>query len=236
MSKQQIIRSISETVRFCIADGNTYLYAKCVPTVREDDKKMSIGGGNFTILLSTLATIEFLGTIDAILEGKSGDFWSAGEVQQLEKAKEKAKEQLKACTACEKYFSSFRLPRSGELEKRSGKCLQDFLRDTKHITGITDDLIKKISRIRNKLAHEFTPKIRGALGIDFVPGTDFVSLVLLYDQRDVACMSSNNEIGIDSNALNRKLEKLLGYITVKLNKTSEESDSIKKIGEYIERQ
>lgn len=233
MSKQQIIRSISETVRFCIADGNTYLYAKCVPTVREDDKKMPIGGGNFTILLSTLATIEFLGTIDAILEGESGDFWSAEEVRQLKEAKKQLK---KACTACEKYFSSIRLPKSGELKKGSGECLQVFLAATQHITGITDDLIEEIRRIRNKLAHEFTPKIRSALGIDFVPSTDFVSLVLLYDQRDVACMSSDNEIGIDSNALNRKLEKLLGYVTVKLNKTSEESDSIKKIGEYIERQ
>lgn len=236
MTKKEIIDEISKTVNFCMADGNTYLYAKCVSTVVQDDKKIPIGGGNFTVLLSTLATLEFLGTINAIIKGKSNDFWDVKETERLNKTQKRLKKMHKTEWIKNFVLRPFcNLPQTGTIKKSGISCLIDFLEETKGITGLNENEIKKIRTIRNKLAHEFTPKSISALGIGFMPGADFVSLILQYDKEDVFCLSSENRIGINSNALNRKLGKLLKYVVVKLDKLSgeKESEVINKIDRYL---
>lgn len=222
---KEIIDYISTIVDFCIADGNTYLYAKCVPTVREDNKKLPIGGGNFTVLLSTLATLEFLATIDAILKAKEEDFYSKEEIKEIEQKKDKFDDEL--------LKNLFLTPKTGRLKKGSGKIIREFIENTANLTGINKKDAGKIQTIRNKLAHEFTPKIRAALGVDFCPGSDFVSMALLHDERDVFCLSSEGSIGIDSNALNRKLKKLSKYVIEKLDTIPEKAEAVNRINRYI---
>lgn len=236
MTKEKIIDYISTIVDFCIADGNTYLYAKCVPTVREDSKKLSIGGGNFTVLLSTLATLEFLGTINSIINGKPDDFWSEKEIKYLEEIKKELREKYKSKKDPIKNFvlrPFNNIPAAETLKKGGGSCLINFLIETKEITGINQNEIAEIRKIRNKLVHEFTPKIRAALGVGFCPGSDFVSMALLHDERDVFCLSSEGSIGIDSNALNRKLKKLSKYVIEKFDKIPEKEKAMNGISRYI---
>lgn len=233
---KEIIDYISTIVDFCIADGNTYLYAKCVPTVREDNKKLSIGGGNFTVLLSTLATLEFLGTINSIIEGGPDDFWSDKEIKDLKEIKKELREKYKSKKEPIKNFALRpfnNIPAAETLKRSGGSCLIDFIKETKDIVKVNDDEIDKIRIIRNKLAHEFTPKIKAALGIGLCPGSDFVSMALLHDESDVFCLSSEGSIGIDSNALNRKLKKLSKYVIEKLDTIPEKEGTVNRINRYI---
>lgn len=237
MKKKNIIDHISTITNFCVADGNTYLYAKCVSTVLEDNKKLPIGGGNFTVLLATLATLEFLGTINAITKGSSGEFWNIEEIGVLESTKEELNNKYKDKSWLKDFvLRPFnQLPEVGSLKKSGIGCLIDFLKETKALTGLNDGQISEIRTIRNKLAHEFTPKTKAALGIDFVPGSDFLALALIHEQKDVYCLSTDNQIGINSNSLNRKLVKLLKYVIEKLTPISEESTAMQKISLYLEK-
>lgn len=221
-------------VNFCIADANTFLYAKCTLTIKQDSEKIPIGGGNFTVLLSTLAVLEFLGTVDAIIDSNNDNFYSENEISKLEQLK---KETLKKYADnflqeyLNKVFGSF--PKNGQIKIVSGKLLRNFLEKTNKITGVNKSEAGKLQSIRNKLAHEFTPKIISAAAIGPIPGADFINLILQYKNRDVFCLTKENTIGIDSNALNHKLNVLLKYILEKLEDCSK--DRIEKISNYIEK-
>lgn len=187
MSKEKTINYIKTIVNFCINDGNTYLYAKCTPTAKKDKEKFSLGGGNFTILLSTLATIEFLGQIDAIIDGKT------------------------------------------KKERNSlGKTFKNFIENTEKIIGIDKKDGERIWKIRNKLAHEFTPKIAAAIGMPFGVETDFENLFLNYHKFPIFDGHSDR---INSNVLNQRLKFLLEYILKKIDNCDDVK--IKKIEKYI---
>jgi len=226
MNKKEIIDYISMIINFCIADGNTYLYAKCVPTVEQDNKKIPIGGGNFTVLLSTLATLEFLATIEVIINAGADDFYSNDDIEKISNEKKKCDDSIKKLII---------VPKADSLKTGSGKRLREFLESTTNITGINKKDAGKIQSIRNKLAHEYTPKIISAAGLPFMPGIDFVNLTLQYRSRDVFCLTTENAIGIDSNALNHKLHGLLKYVIEKLESLNDES-KIKKLSQYITNQ
>lgn len=228
MNKEDIIDYISTIVNSCIADGNTYLYAKCSPTIEEDSQKVPIGGGNFTVLLSTVATLEFLATIDALIDAKDRDFYSEEEIKKIKKKKE----ELEKNTL---FKNLFRVPKEGDLKKGSGTIIREFIIKTSNLTGIDRKEAGKIQAIRNKLAHEFTPKIVPALGIPNAPGEDFVNLVSQYHNRPIFTLAEDNTIGIDSNALNHKLEVLLVYVIEKINRLSENDNKLLKVKNYIQK-
>lgn len=227
MTKDEIIRYVATIVNFCVADGNTYLYAKCSPTIEQDSKKVLIGGGNFTVLLSTLATIEFLATIDVIIKSKKEDFYTDGEINKINKKKK----ELLGDALLERCFL---VPKKGALKNNSGKNLRELIENTSCLTGISKKEAGKIQAIRNKLVHEFTPKIVSAAGIKNVPGADFVNLILNYKNTDVYCLASNHTIGLNSNALNHKLPVLLKYTIEKINDLDVNSEVLKKLADYIE--
>ena len=105
------------------------------------------------------------------------------------------------------------------------------MQKTKDITGLKKGEIKKLITIRNKLAHEFTPKIIPAASIPFSPGADFQILIRNYKLQDVYCLTNQNTIGIDSNALNHKLYYLLKYAIEKFDGLSD--GKIEKIRKYL---
>jgi hypothetical protein len=228
MNKKEIINYIEEIVGFCIADANTYLYVKCVSSVNKDRKKIDIGGGNFTILLSTLATLEFLGVINVVISGKDEDFFTKEDVEKIENFKKEFEEKYKN----DKFIKGVvkNTPEIGDLKDGSGKLLREFLEDEEvfEITGINKKDCGKLQCIRNKLAHEFTPKIIPALSVDFCPGHDFEKLISEQEEESVF---SNNEINV--NALNARLKKLLIYIVGKLERIEDKS-ALDKLSRYIE--
>ena len=228
MKKQEILNKIAETVRFSIADSNTYLYVKCIPGAEKAD----IGGGNFTVLLATLVCIEFLGTINAILDGDSTAFWSQDEIDEINTAKKKIKIISKKESVRNFLLAPFnRVPEEGNLIKGTRGCIGRFLKETKALTGLRKENIEKLCEVRNKLAHEFTPKIIPAAGIPFSPKADFQTLIRAYRRQDVFCLTTTGEIGIDSNALNQKLHYLLQYVIEKFEKADKEK--LKKIETYL---
>ncbi|GEM_PF-1685943 len=218
MTKEEIIKYISETVNYCIADGNTYLYAKCVPTFTEDNEKITIGGGNFTVLLSTLSCIEFLATINAILQAKEGEFYTADEIKHTREVKNSLEDSVK---------------KLGGLRKGTGEILRSFLEETSKLTGIDKKGAGDLQTVRNKLAHEFTPKIIPAAGIAPTPGADFVKIISGYKEKSVFCSTSKGA-GIDSNALNHKLSALLQYVTEGIEVLKPTDKKLKNISNYIQ--
>ena len=228
MNKQNIIDYVSTIVNFCVADGNTYLYAKCSLTFEQDARKVAIGGGNFTILLSTLASLEFLATIEFILSSSVSEFYTVDEIDEI---KADMQEKFAENTLLKKLFH---LPKEGDLKNGTGKVLRLFLEKTSTLTGINKEYAGKLQAIRNKLAHEFTPKTIAAAAIPPIPGADFVNIILKYQLLPVFTLTSQNAIGIDSNALNHKLKPLLQYIIEKIDALKETDGEIIRINKYIQ--
>ncbi|MCD6194726.1 hypothetical protein J7K05_00765 [bacterium] len=235
--KNKVSKKIAKIVSYSIADSNTFLYTKCVSTIEKDSREIPIGGGNFTVLLSTLATIEFLGTVNAIVESKEKDFWSKKEIKELEEAKIKITKLYRSRS--KKWITDFllrpfgQMPKEGELKVGTHKKIKKLLKATKRLTNLNDEEIEKLLRVRNSLVHEFTPKNIPAAGLPFMPKADFRSIVLFYQSRDVFALTRKNEIGIDSNALSHKLHYLLKYILEKIDKLDDKK--IQRIEKYLKR-
>lgn len=234
MDKKEINDYILTIVNFAIADANTYLYAKCVPTFNEDMKKSSLGGGNFTILLSTLATIEFLGTIYIYLENKSESFYSNNEIQKIKEAKSK----IKVLYENNNFIQDFLLrpfnpePMPGAIKVGSGKIIRQFLNKIRIKCGLNKKQVDKLVDVRNKLAHEFTPKIVPAVALPPMPGNNWVQLIANYKTRPIFIDKEDFGEVIDVNALNHKLYYFLEYVIEKFSENSDE-EIIERISKYI---
>ncbi|MDO8513097.1 MAG: hypothetical protein Q7S37_01200 [bacterium] len=223
MNKNDIVNEITTRVDFAIADSNTYLYAKCQPTLEADMNQVSIGGGNFNILLASVSVLDLLAQVNALVDGTEADFWQAKELLQI-------KEERKKIT--KKFQRYFNVPKIGDFKNTGKERFLKLLSQTASLTGLTTEQAKEIYEIRNKIVHCFSPKIRPAAALPIMPGRDFASLIKSYISIPVFCQTTDNRTGIDSNALSHKLGVISLYVIRKIEKSTD--DKISQIAQWFE--
>lgn len=210
---REITNIISERVKFCVNDCNTFLFAKTNIEAKNYAESSLIGGGNFIVLLASFACLDLLSYINSILDASNKELWNKDEITELGKEKSKLSANFKKI---------IRLPKENELKNNFSDRLKTFLFQTVNIHNMGIVQIEKLVKIRNKLAHVFNPKYIPIASIPFYGKGDFVSLLVAYKTRPIFALTSDNILGVDSNALTLKLPLLLVYLVEKIENASAE--------------